>query len=68
MIEEKEHLTALAIKTTSANQPGGGSSGLAMDILKIVEDRLVGQVEEADFKAAENAIYKRLKQEVEGAK
>jgi hypothetical protein len=65
MSEQKEHLTALAIKTAATSASGVDSAQLAMDILQIVEDKLVGQIDAADFRTAENAIYKRLRLEAE---
>ena len=67
MKDQKEHLTALAIKSATLKHASHISTELAVKVLNVVEEKLVGQVEATDFKATENAIHKLLRQHVERA-
>lgn len=66
MKDQKEHLTAMAIKSAALKHAGQLPSELALKVLEVVEEKLVGQVEAVDFKATENAIHKLLRQHAAG--
>lgn len=65
MTEDKEHLTALAIKAAALKHVGNLPSELAVTILGIIEEKLVGQLEATDFRVAETEIYRALRQYAE---
>lgn len=66
MNDKKEKLTALAIEDAGADLSDRATTDLALRILQVVEDRLVGLLEGNDVKAAEQAITKEIKAGISG--
>lgn len=66
MDEKKEKLTVLAIEDAGTDISDRETTDLALRILRVVEDKLVGLLEGNDVKAAEQAITKEIKTFVSG--